>query len=287
MPRAAPFKRWHDVAELVRLASVSSMVSNIEAPINVILVGPPGDGKTAMVLRAERLPNVQTLSDATYLGLCAYLRDARDGLSSCLVIPDLGTLAARRGDTAKQAVATLAMMCAEGVRTLRVGKSVKDFGGARSSVVTAITPDDLLLASDILSQNAFLSRVFILDFDLTWGEQEQMLDRKWIRKNRSLLTPFRFPKIRRNKHGLWDPAPVTLSRAVARRAMRWWTRLRRERNDRWFAFRTGDALVGLLQASAYMHGRRAVVTEDVQYIEARILPLLAQQIHLERITHGQ
>lgn len=275
------------MSELVRLSAVSTLVTNIEAPINLLLVGPPGDGKTAMLLRSQRLPNVQVLSDGTYLGLCAYLNDVRDNLSSCLVIPDLATIVGRRDAVGKQAIATLAMMCAEGVRTIRVGRTVRDYQGARSSVMSAITYRDLLASSDILDQNAFLSRVFVIDFDLTWQEQEKMMERKVIKGNRSLLSQFRFRRIKKTKHGLWETADVTVSQGHARTATRWWVQLRRKRNDRWFAFRTADALIGLLQASAFMSGRKRVTLADVRYIRERILPLIETQVNVEHVIGGK
>lgn len=285
--RISPYRRWQQIAELVQLCVVSTMVENIEAPLNLLLVGPPGDGKTAMLLRAEKAHNVEVLSDTTYLGLCSYLRSVRDGLTSCLIIPDMGTIVGRKSEVGKQAIATMAMMAAEGVSSVRVGKRVHDFMGARASVISAITGKDLISSQPTLEQNAFLSRVFLVDFDLTFEELYKMMERK-SKGDRRLLSRFRFPQVPRDGDGEWVRRPVYVPRTHSRKAMRWWKQLRRTRPDRWFAFRSADSFVGLMQAAAYLHGRRRVTMDDVKYLEREVLPLIQQQVTLvTKRTEGE
>lgn len=277
-PKPKPFERWQRVADLVRLAAVSSRVANIEAPINVMLVGPPGDGKTRMILRTEHLAHVQVLSDTTYLGVVQFLRQVKDGLYSTLVIPDMGTIVARQAFAASQTMAALAMMTAEGVRQLRIGKRVMDFGGARASFLSAITPKDLDHHYDTLNQNAFLSRVLLVDFDLSWTELMTMMERKH-RGDLRLVNPlsFRHTHIRK---GLIQPGTVTMAETYARRVRSWWTTIKTRRQDRFFGFRSGDFLAGLLQSSAFLHGDKRVRSRDVLFVQQRILPLVMDQIRI-------
>lgn len=276
-----PWDRWNQVADLVRLAAASSRVANIETPINVILVGKPGDGKTRMVMRVDHLAHVQTLSDTTYLGLCQCLNQVRDGIIGTLVIPDLGTIVGRRGDVATQCIATLAMMTAEGVRAIRVGKRVKDYGGARASLITAVTFGDLAKSYQTLNQNAFLSRVILVNFDISLEEMTAMMVKKHQGDERLLRSlSFRSAGIRRD--GTLPIRPVIMADTFAKQARSWWLQLYRRRSDRFFGFRSGDFLTGLLQSAAYLRGDGRVRSVDVKFVRERILPLIMRQVQMHR-----
>lgn len=276
MPSVNPFERWDAIAELVKLCVVSTRVANIRAPLNLMLVGPPGDGKTEMLLRASHLHHVHVLSDATYMGLCAYLDVVKDGLSSCLVLPDFGSIIGRRKGTATQSVATLAAICAEGVRHVRVGRLERDFRGACASVLTAITPDDLAIHYDLINANAFLSRLFLVDFRLSWDEVDGMLVAR-ARGDHHAVEPFAFPTRCPRTFPLRS---IKLSAEYSRVARGWWRTIRRSRADRWFAFRTHHALEGCLMAAAYIRGAREVARIDVKRFEKTILPLVQAQVKI-------
>lgn len=261
------------------MAAVSTRITNIETPINLLLAGPPGDGKTAMVLRIEHLAHVDTLSDTTYLGLIQCLRQIKRGLISTILVPDLGTLVGRRNDVARQAIATIAMMTAEGVRHVRVGKQVMDFEGARASFVSAITVKDLLANLDTLEQNAFLSRVLLVDFDLSWEELKAMLERKH-RGDRSLLRPLSFRMAGLRAGGFLPMRPIVMAPTHAKKVQRWWEILVRKRDDRFFGFRSADFLHGMVQAAAYLRGDVRVRAIDLVRIQTRILPLVMSQIRI-------
>jgi hypothetical protein len=268
--------RWKCVSDLVRLVTVSTRVVNIETPLNLLLVGPPGDGKTRMVTRVSYLAHVETLSDTTYLGLVNCLKQVKDNLISTLVIPDLGTLVGRRNEVARQSIATLAMMTAEGVSHIRVGKQVRDFGGARCSLISAITNKDLDIAADVLEQNAFLSRMLLVDFDLSFAELEFMLRRKH-EGNRKLIASLSFRRAGIRKTFL-PPRAIRFAPTYAKWVRQSWTDLKRHRQDRFFGFRSADFLQGLLQSSAYLRGSNHVAREDIVFVRERILPLVMKQI---------
>lgn len=259
-----PYRRWHVVGDFMRLIYVSSRIKNIEAPLNCILVGPPGDGKTKMILRAEHLKHVRVLSDMTYMGVCTYLRTAKEGVISALVIPDLGTLVGRKLDTGKQTIAALAMLCAEGVQELAVGKRIINYEGVKSSVISAVTPEDLVRDWGVFNQNAFLSRAFLVDFDLSATEILSMMHRK-NRGDRTLLSPLKFPKLPHPDAAL-PHREIKLPRRYGEKAIHWWEELMSRRPDRAFGFRSADALQGLLMASAYLRGSRVVADIDIKFV---------------------
>ena len=91
-------KKWKLVGEFVRLVAISSRVKNLEAPINLCLVGPPGDGKTKMLMRAQSLPHVRVFSDISPKGVLSFLDLVKNGFVSTLVIGDLGTVIGRKMD---------------------------------------------------------------------------------------------------------------------------------------------------------------------------------------------
>lgn len=272
-----PYRRWHLIADFLRLIYVSSRISNIEAPLNCILVGPPGDGKTKMILRGEHVKHVKVLSDMTYMGVCTYLRTAKEGVMSTIVVPDLGTLVGRKLDTGKQTISVLAMMCAEGVQEIAVGKRIVNYEGVTSSVISAVTPEDLTRDYQVFNQNAFLSRVFLLDFDLSINEILAMMHRK-SRGDRTLLTPFKFPRLAHADAAL-PTKSIKLPRRHAIKAIHWYEELVARRPDRAFGFRSADALQGLLMASAYLRGSYMVSERDVAFVTT-FKPLWLRQFRM-------
>lgn len=271
---ASPFHRWQLIGDFLRLVLISCRVSNREAPVNCVLVGPPGDGKTKMIMRGESLRFMATLADSTYLGIVRILPQIRDGFISGLIVPDLGTLVGRKQEVGMQTIAMLARLCAEGVGPIAVGRQVKDFSGVRATLVAAVTPEDLLNNWRTFNQNAFLSRTFLLDFDLTQPEIEAMSHRK-NRGDRSLLEPFRY---RRSQLGRqWT---IKCSARYAAKAVMWWKELLASGKPA-YAFRTVDAFTDLLRASAFLHDRRAVTKQDVAYV-AKFRSLWLNQFQKEK-----
>lgn len=268
-PQTHPMARWELTAELLRLCVVSTRVVNAAAPLSLLLVGPPGDGKTAMLQRLEWCGFVRTLSDTTYLGLTRYLETVKEGRSSCLVIPDFATVVGRKSDVSRQCVATLAMMAAEGVGLVSVGKLDRDFGGAKSSVLTAITDREFVAHQGVINQNAFLSRTFVCDFRLELSELVALMNPK-----SGGLAPLRFGSV--VKQGM-PRRTVELPARYRSIAHDWWVELKDVRPDMWFAFRTAHQLKTLLLSAAYLAGRRRVTAADVATVE-RIMPVLHAQI---------
>lgn len=269
-----PYARWKLVGEFLKLFFVSTRIENVPAPLNMVLVGPPGDGKTQMLLRAKALSHVKVLSDATYNGLLRFTSAVEQGFFSTLVIPDLGTMVGRRNEVAKQSISMLARLGAEGVFEIAVGKRIKDYHGATASILTAITFDDLTWNWITLNQNAFLSRVFLIEFDLTMNEINAMMRRK-NKGDLSLLSDFRFPRLNRDTSFL-PMREIKMAEKFASKGLRWWIDLSRNRPDRVHGFRTADAFQTMLKCSAYLKRRHRVDLTDVAYVE-RFRPLWENQ----------
>lgn len=266
-----PFLRWQQVAHLARLTVISTRVRNIPTPLNMLIVGPPGDGKTAMLQRLAHLPHVQFLSDFTYMGVVRFLGAVRDGLKSALIVPDMGTLVARKPEVAKQTVATIASMCAEGVYDIAVGKKNRHFDGARASFLSAVTEDDFIRYQQTMEQNAFVSRLFLVNFDLSWSELKAMARRKWHGDMR-LLAPLHFPRER-----TLPLTDINVSPAKFRKIERWWEEMRADIGQRVFGFRTPDQFSALVMSSAYLHRRNTVTYADIRFVERWVMPLVLDQ----------
>lgn len=277
-------KKWKLISEFIRLVAISSRVKNLEAPINVCLVGPPGDGKTKMLMRANALPHVRTFSDISPKGVLSFLDLVKNGFVSTLVIGDLGTVIGRKMEIGKQVISNLAMVCAEGVYQIAVFGRMKDYGGARASLMTAATVENFVDASRMLQQNGFTSRLFLIDFDFNAEELLHMQARKML-GDRSLLKPFTYSRAGM-RSGLYPLRSVRVPRSHASTALDWWRRVMAHAPEHVYGFRTADALVGLLQASAYLNGRRAVTIEDVKYI-TRFEGLWMKQFTAEKKGVGQ
>jgi len=277
-------RKWKLIGEFIRLIAISSRVKNLEAPINVCLVGPPGDGKTAMLMRAKEVPHIRVFSDISPKGVLSFLDLVKNGFVSTLLIPDLGTVIGRKAEVGKQVIANLAMLCAEGVYQIAVFGRMKDYGGARASLMTAATVENFVDATKMLTQNGFTSRLFLVDFDFNAEELLHMQARKML-GDRSLLKPFTYPRAGL-RVGLYPLRSVRVPRSHASTALDWWRRVMAHAPEHVYGFRTADALSGLLQASAYLHGRRAVTADDVAYIK-RFESLWMKQFTPEKKGVGQ
>lgn len=270
-----PTARWERTAELLRLVVTSSLIQNAPAPLSLLLVGPPGDGKSRMLERivgqdGKNCGHVTSLSDTTYLGLVRFLELVRDKQKRALVIPDLATIAGRKSDVARQCMATMAMMAGEGVGVVSVGKTDRDFRGAQASVISAITEREFAQHHVVIDQNAFLSRTFVCDFNLELSELEALLHPR-----SGSRSPLDFgPTVRKGKM-----YPVTMSSRYESIARGWWKELREVRPDMWFAFRSYHAMGTLLKSSAYLSGRKAVIAQDVKVV-SRVMPVLHNQIKM-------
>lgn len=258
-------RKWRLISEFVRLIAVSTRVRNIEAPVNVALIGPPGDGKTKMILRAAALPHVRVFSDVSPKGLFRFLDLVENGFVSTLIVPDLGTVIGRKAEIGKQVISNLAMMCAEGVHQVAVYGRMKDYKGARANLMTAMTPKNFVDAIKTMQQNAFDSRIFLVDFDFSADELRHMQSRKLL-GDRALLAPFTYNRVRRGRTGLFPLRSVRIPRSHAATTIEWWERMMANAPEHAYGFRTADALAGLLQAAAYLHGRNHVTGDDVEYI---------------------
>lgn len=276
--------KWRLIAEFTRLVIISSRVRNLEAPINLCLVGPPGDGKTKMLMRAKDVPHVRVFSDLSPKGVLSFLDLVKNGFVTTLVVPDLGTIIGRKAEIGKQVISNLAMMCAEGVHQIAVYGRMKDYEGARASLLTAITPTNFIEAVRMLEQNGFTSRLFVVDFDFLAEELLHMQSRKLL-GDRTLMRPFSYPRAGM-RAGLYPLRSVRVPRSHASTALEWWKTVMSKAPEHVYGFRTADALVGLLQSSAYLHGRKTVTTDDVKYIK-RFEQLWLKQFIVTRKGGGQ
>lgn len=248
-------ERWNSIGLFLQLAAASTRITNVPAPVNVLIVGPPGDGKTKQVERIAHLPFAKHLSDATWMGVINHLQSVKAGQRSMLIVPDFASLVGRRYEVARATMSLLAMMCAEGVREMAIGKRVTDFGGAQGGVVGAITYEDLTNDYKVFNQNAFLSRVFLLEQD--FSSEDKLLMRGMRRKgDESLLTPLPFPKTS-------EKVKVVTHPSYTRVAEDWWKEMLDHRSDRTFGFRTADAFDTMLKAAAFLRGARQVTKQDV------------------------
>lgn len=255
-------RKWRLVSDLVRLVYVSSRVANAEAPVNLLLVGPPGDGKTRMVLRGSHLPFVRTYSDISPKGLYKIMDAVRDEYASMMVVPDLGTVIGRKYEIGKQVIANLAMLCAEGVGKVQVAGRERNYEGLRVSLVTAMTDVEFVKDQGILGQNGFLSRLLIVNFEFAAKELRHMQARKLL-GDRRLLLPFRYPDCRTT----FPRRAIRLPAAWAARGHAWWDQAMGSPDATTYGFRTADAINDLLRASAYQHGRTTVTGQDAKYVE--------------------
>lgn len=107
-------------------------------PISVIMVGPPGSGKSKLILQYQA-PSIHVTNDVTSQGLAELVSDDKDSVVRHVVIPDFNIVVSHKASTSNLTVASLLTLMSEGVLRIDDGRRKKEMLHAPIGVVTAMT----------------------------------------------------------------------------------------------------------------------------------------------------
>lgn len=245
------------MGNFLRVIAATHRLTGFRGQANAMVIGPPGYGKTQMLLRLEGNSGTLVLSDTTFLGILKMVEKAKQGYLTTVIIPDLGPALARDLPQVRKVVSACSMAIEEGVHKMVVGKLEKDYGGARFGMLSALTVDDIQTHFSILQGSGFLSRFILLELSLS--EEALLLAVQQNRDgNERLTAPLMMPESR--------GVAVKIPEKYAREGEAMWRSLLKERDDRASGFRGLHLYQSLIAATCYLREPRTLVvtSEDVE-----------------------
>jgi len=107
-------------------------------PISIIMVGPPGSGKSKLILQFTG-PSIHRTNDITSQGLAELIEDDKAGHIRHVVIPDFNIVVSHKASTTNLTVASLLTLMSEGVLRIDDGRRKKELIHAPLGIITAMT----------------------------------------------------------------------------------------------------------------------------------------------------
>lgn len=146
-------------------------------PASIVLVGPPGSGKTELLLRFQGNRPMQFRSDLTVRGLWKALTQAEKGRITHIVMTEFNKLFQRKLATAVNCLGTFVEAMDEGVFESEVGPMHWSFKGARLGLIGGMTGTSLKKRRGMLYEMGFLDRCAMLPWELPDDQRRDILDR--------------------------------------------------------------------------------------------------------------
>lgn len=109
-------------------------------PISLILVGPPGSGKSKLILQYSA-STLHKTNDITSQGLADIVGGDPQGLVRHIIIPDFNIVVSHKPTTSNLTVASLLTLMSEGVLRLNDGRRNKEMEHPPVGILTAMTRD--------------------------------------------------------------------------------------------------------------------------------------------------
>ncbi|MCP4899834.1 MAG: hypothetical protein GY906_22940 [bacterium] len=174
--REEVYNRIHRNLQITRLAMATRFVEGMP-PVNVMLIGPQGTGKTEILEALSDGDRFRLQTDITQSGLQTAFFDARYNGLLGLLVQDFGTLVNKSKPVAQRMLSHLASAMAEGVNRIdQGGTHWRDYGGARLGLYGAMTEWDFSLHIGLLESNAFLSRLVPVLHSFSYAEDRVFRD---------------------------------------------------------------------------------------------------------------
>lgn len=107
-------------------------------PISIILVGPPGTGKSKIILQFSA-PSLMKTNDVTSAGLADIVGDDKDGHIRHIIVPDFNIVVSHKAATSSLTIASLLTLMSEGILRIDDGRRKKELIHAPLGIITAMT----------------------------------------------------------------------------------------------------------------------------------------------------
>lgn len=171
------------MTELIALFLTTGAIQNC-APQSLLIVGAPGEGKTALVERFADDDNPafnarsKKLGNASQWGLRNFLKlEVPRGVTHC-ILPEFQTLFMRRADTWATVEGLLLQAMAEGVGDYYNGPEAESYGNAKLGLIACMTRDSYMGVRQEFKKTGLASRFLIVRWSRTRQQVEEAIRRK-------------------------------------------------------------------------------------------------------------
>lgn len=161
-------------------------------PQSILLVGPPGLGKSQLLMRYQSTRGVVFRSDLTVRGLWRLLKLAEKRRITHVTMPEFNKVFQRKVATAMNCVGTLGEAMEEGVWDADVGPMQWSFNGARMGLIAGMTGRTLRRRRGLLYESGFLDRAAVIPWTLPDDQKRELL-RRITDGDRTDLVKIRLP----------------------------------------------------------------------------------------------
>jgi hypothetical protein len=254
-PFVLPAREWDRMTELVRMFAMTGWIANARAQ-SMLLISEPGGGKSELLDRFMVNGWLEFASDMTSQGLHPILKQMKSGATTHLFATEFQKFLARKSATAAATIGLLCQMMEEGVRSVRVGQQVLEFGGAQGGIIGAITHKTVAAWHKELGEFGFWSRCAAFEWEMP-GEELRGVMSRISHGNKEDLEPVVI-KIPRGKVNV--DFPPALSEQFEDYVM--------ERMKAHTVLRTFQRFRALAMACALLDGRTVVHARDVEKVVA-------------------
>src|SRR4029077_18522366 len=107
-------------------------------PISIILVGPPGTGKSKIILQFSA-PSLMKTNDVTSAGLADIVGDDKDNNVRHVIVPDFNIVVSHKSSTSNLTIASLLTLMSEGILRIDDGRRKKELVHSPLGIITAMT----------------------------------------------------------------------------------------------------------------------------------------------------
>jgi hypothetical protein len=255
-------------------------------PISIILIGPPGTGKSKVILQYE-CESLHKTNDITSAGLADIVQYDRENKVRHIIIPDFNIVVSHKQSTSALTVASLLTLMSEGIMRIDDGRRTKEIIHAPVGITTAMTRE-IYEEHAIRFRKLGIGRRFTpVFFGYSFATREKVQDS--IKNGDTTLQQLQPRKVSLPPYDKWPisvdvPAPLSdrlglLSRDMADKlAMQpQWQKSYNgsQSNESWKIVPTRGAtpmeftphmvLRAMAQAHALREGRRVVREKDVDF----------------------
>lgn len=166
---------WDRMTELIALTLTTASIRNV-APQSLLVVGPPGSGKSALLERfavaddSSFNPHSRLMGNLSSWGLRNFLQlEAPRGVTH-VIAPEMQTLFMRRADTWASVEGILLQAMAEGVGDYYNGPIPESYGKAKMGLVAAMTRDAYLRVRADFARSGLSSRFLVVRWSPTQAQ---------------------------------------------------------------------------------------------------------------------
>lgn len=241
---------WESETRLVGMYIATGLLKGEQAQ-SVLLIAPPGQGKTAMINRFSPLPTTRRISDLTSNGIRGVMRKDSNGNLRHLLMPEFERLFSRDRSVSSQAANLLCNLMTGDAGEELIGREEYDFSERQVAIIGAMTTDVFRQRREMLKETGMLSRFHLLPIERDEEEKKRVIA-AIANQNYDDLSPVNWPELKQPREVACDPG-------YGEPILTWLDSTNLKYDERFVA-----RVIILLKACALLNNRSAVTDHDLR-----------------------